>query len=217
MGKIKLTKGELKRQRDALTQYKRYLPTLQLKKQQLQMEILNENRKLEEQKRKEKEKRAHIETWAGLLSDPGTDIRKWALPKNVMKNNKNIAGVELPVFKSVEFEKAAYDLFLVPLWVDKAIEELRNLVSLAEEINIIKEGVDLLSQELRVTAQRVNLFEKIKIPEAQEAIRLIKIYLGDQTTNAVGRSKIAKKKIEAIAASGQPAGRRMGRPEEIGV
>jgi V/A-type H+-transporting ATPase subunit D len=42
----------------------------------------------------------------------------------------------------------------------------------------------------------VNLFEKVKIPEAEETIRLIKIYLGDQMANAVGRSKIAKKKIE---------------------
>ena len=44
--------------------------------------------------------------------------------------------------------------------------------------------------------QRVNLFEKVKIPEAKEAIRLIKISLGDQMTNAVGRSKIVKNKIE---------------------
>ena len=40
MAKIKLTKGELKKQRDSLKQFRRYLPTLQLKKQQLQMKIL---------------------------------------------------------------------------------------------------------------------------------------------------------------------------------
>jgi V/A-type H+-transporting ATPase subunit D len=40
MPKIKLTKGELKRQRDALGQYNRYLPTLQLKKQQFTIETM---------------------------------------------------------------------------------------------------------------------------------------------------------------------------------
>jgi V/A-type H+-transporting ATPase subunit D len=60
---------------------------------------------------------------------------------------------------------------------------------------VIEEGIKILKEELRITSQRVNLFEKVKIPEAREAIRLIKIYLGDQMANAVGRSKIAKKKI----------------------
>jgi V/A-type H+-transporting ATPase subunit D len=42
----------------------------------------------------------------------------------------------------------------------------------------------------------VNLFEKVKIPECLDNIRRIKIYLGDQQANAVGISKVAKKKIE---------------------
>jgi V/A-type H+-transporting ATPase subunit D len=82
--------------------------------------------------------------------------------------------------------------------VDTAIELLRELVAMREEIKIIEQGIVILRQELRITTQRVNLFEKIKIPEAKEAIRLIKIFLGDQMTNAVGRSKIAKRKIEAL-------------------
>ncbi|MDR0389272.1 MAG: V-type ATP synthase subunit D, partial [Spirochaetaceae bacterium] len=39
MAKIKLTKNELKKQKDSLKMYRRYLPTLMLKKQQLQAEI----------------------------------------------------------------------------------------------------------------------------------------------------------------------------------
>ena len=39
MAKIKLTKNEQKAQKDALKMYERYLPTLTLKKQQLQSEI----------------------------------------------------------------------------------------------------------------------------------------------------------------------------------
>ena len=63
-------------------------------------------------------------------------------------------------------------------------------------MKVLEEGVAVLRQELRITTQRVNLFEKVKVPEAEEAIRRIKIYIGDQMANAVGRSKAAKRKIE---------------------
>ena len=198
MGKVKFTKGELKRQRDALKQYERYLPTLQLKKQQLQLEILHQMAFLEEKNGARKELRRDIEVWAGLLTEPGHDIKKWLKPKEVLIDSKNVAGVDIPIFKRVEFSQPEYDLFTTPLWVDAAIEELRKLLSLREEIAALERGIKILRHELRVTTQRVNLFEKVKIPEAREAIRLIKIYIGDQMANAVGRSKIAKRKIEAF-------------------
>lgn len=197
MAKVKLTKGELKKQRDALRQYLRYLPMLQLKKQQLQMEILHQVSMLEEKIRLEQARRRSYEIWAGLLkADAGINISGWLKPLKVITGIKNIAGVDLPVFERVEFATAEYDLFIYPLWVDSALELLRGLVSLGEEIKVIKKEIEILRQELRITTQRVNLFEKVKIPEAEEAIRLIKIYLGDQMANAVGRSKIAKRKIE---------------------
>ena len=102
------------------------------------------------------------------------------------------------------FESMEYDLFLTPLWVDIAIEKIRQLVVLLEEEKIFKEQLGILEQELRITAQRVNLFEKVKIPECKENVRLIRIYLGDQQTNAVGRSKIAKLKIEAMIMEATP-------------
>ncbi|MGB2705384.1 MAG: V-type ATP synthase subunit D [Candidatus Omnitrophota bacterium] len=205
MTKIKLTKGELKRQRDALKQYRRYLPTLQLKKQQLQIEILRQGRAIAEKRKEESEKRNAIEAWAGLLSDAEVNMKLWIAPRNVVTGLRNIAGVDIPDFERVEFEAAEYDFFTAPLWVDTAIDELKTLVSLRIEIETIERGIKILKGELRVTAQRVNLFEKVKIPEAEVAIRLIKIYIGDQMTNAVGRSKIAKKKIEQSVLEGVSA------------
>ncbi|MDI6606288.1 MAG: V-type ATP synthase subunit D [Candidatus Omnitrophota bacterium] len=195
--KIKFTKGELKRQRDALRQYERYLPTLQLKKQQLQAEILHQLVILEGKNKEEQRKRQAIEVWAGLFADPQINIRPWIVPKATICNSRNIAGVDLPVFAGVQFDPAEYDLFTAPLWVDNAIEALKAVVCLRQEIKALEQAIAILRQELKITTQRVNLFEKVKIPEAQESIRLIKIYIGDQMTNAVGRSKIAKKKIEA--------------------
>ncbi|MBN1872438.1 MAG: V-type ATP synthase subunit D [Candidatus Omnitrophica bacterium] len=196
MPNVKLTKGELKRQRDALRQYQRYLPTLQLKKQQLQMEILHQNAILVKKEENLNEKQNAAKAWAGLLSDPAIDMRSWIAPREVVAGLKNIAGVDLPVFDHLEFTAEEYNLFIIPLWVDAAITVLRELVSLRRELDIIREGIAVLKRELRITTQRVNLFEKVKIPEAREIIRLIKIYIGDQMANAVGRSKIAKRKIE---------------------
>ena len=69
------------------------------------------------------------------------------------------------------------------------------------KVRLIEEMLVLIEQELRVVTQRVNLFEKVKIPETRENIRIINIYLGDQQTNSVGRSKIAKGKCALRNAS----------------
>jgi V/A-type H+-transporting ATPase subunit D len=193
--KIKLTKGELKKQRDALRQYERYLPTLQLKKQLLQLEIVHQQGALKERKNSLSGQQKSAEHWSGLLAE-APEIRHWLIPEKIITTKKNVAGVDIPVFERVNFGPAEYDLFLTPFWVDSGVETLRDIVSSTEEIRVIEQGISVLRHELRITTQRVNLFEKIKIPGATEAIRKIKIYIGDQMTNAVGRSKIAKNKIE---------------------
>ena len=200
MSKVKLTKGELKKQRDALKQYERYLPTLQLKKQQLQAEILHQYALLSEKKALLEKKRNAALVWAGLLAEGNSIQKEWFVPEKTVVLARNIAGVDLPVFSEMAFAHPDYDLFLTPLWVDSGLEALRVIVALDAEIAVIERGMEVLKRELRITTQHVNLFEKIKIPEAQEAIRVIKIYIGDQMANAVGRSKIAKRKIEQAQA-----------------
>lgn len=202
MAKVKLTKGELKRQRDALKQYERYLPTLQLKKQQLQLEILRQLAILEEKRHAQEKKRKLITSWIGLLEDPVISINSYLTVNKITTGLKNIAGVDIPIYENIEFPFAEYDLFIAPLWVDAAIDTLRAYVSMHVELSVIEQGIAILRQELRITNQRVNLFEKIKIPESEKNIHLIKIYIGDQMSNAVGRSKIAKRKIKELVLEG---------------
>mgnify|MGYP001606269960 CR=1 FL=1 len=212
MSKIKLTKGELKRQRDSLKQFLHYLPTLQLKKQQLQIKIL-EARQLWEAKRKAlKEKETALSGWIGLLADPAipsplgwneeplerVDLRKWIHPQIVLTDHLNIAGASIPVLKEIRFNEPDYDFYSTPLWIDAAVAELRQVVTLLVEMEVIKKQIAILQHELRITTQRVNLFEKIKIPECQKNIHMIRIYLGDQMANAVGISKVAKNKIAQL-------------------
>ncbi|MCA9393441.1 MAG: V-type ATP synthase subunit D [Candidatus Omnitrophica bacterium] len=195
MAKIKLTKGELKRQRDSLKQFKRYLPTLQLKKQQLQMRTMEVRKHLEHRLSALYEKDGAVKKWAGLLGDAEIDLKPWINPKDIKCSTTNVAGATVPVFEDISYETAEYDFYETPLWVDKSLEELRLTVKMIAEVEVVKKQIAILEHELRTTTQRVNLFEKVKIPECQENIRKIRIYLGDQQAHAVGVSKVAKKKV----------------------
>ena len=200
MGKIKLTKNEQKKQKDALKQFKRYLPTLQLKKQQLQTVIRQSHAEIEELKEKQKAAVDAMDSWIAVYGENAEwpeehSISHQVKVTEVKKTKGNIAGVEVPVFESLVFEDIPYDLRAYPLWVDTAILSLRDIAKYDALIETLKERIRLLEKELRTTTQRVNLFEKVKIPEAKENIRVIGIYLQDQQTSAVVRGKIAKKKL----------------------
>jgi V/A-type H+-transporting ATPase subunit D len=196
MPKIKLSKHELKRQRDSLEQFLHYLPTLQLKKQQLQIKIFQIRTELEKKQGAFDVVYQNILTWIGLLADPGVDIKPWIRPQEINLQTQNIAGADIPVLGNVVFLPLEYDFYGMPFWVDEAIEKIRVFCSLLIEIRILEKQIAVLHKELMVTTQRVNLFEKVKIPECVENIRIIRIYLGDQQANAVGVSKVAKRKIE---------------------
>ncbi len=202
MSKVRFTKGELKRQRDALGRFEHFLPFLLLKKQQLQLEIGRVHREIDLKLQEIDSLEGEINEWAGLLKEDTKDVARWVREGNAVISTTNIAGVNIPVFERIDFEEPEYDLFSTPLWVDIAITEIRELVVFLEQEKIMKEQLKILKHELRITTQRVNLFEKIKIPESRENIRLIRIYLGDQQANAVGRSKIAKSKIGAMVLEG---------------
>jgi V/A-type H+-transporting ATPase subunit D len=196
MAKVKLTKNALKAERDALKRFQRYLPTLQLKKQQLQMEIRGLQAKVEAKRQEEQTLLAEIGSWIKLFAEP-VEWSNYLRVVRIHVGEGNIAGVAIPVFEEVLFERNPPDLFDTPVWIDSGIRILERLISLRLERRIIEEQFHLLSEELRTTNQRVNLFEKVKIPEAKENIRVIRIFLGDQQTAGVARSKIAKNKTVA--------------------
>lgn len=196
MAKLKLTRPELKRQRDALSRFRRYLPMLKLKQQQLQMMVRDVSAKVAKAAEAVEAAETKIAPYRAVLVDrSGVDVEGLARPADVLTITRNIAGVRVPVFQSVEFPAAAYSLFATPAWVDRALADLRDLSCSRAELDVRREELRLLREELTKIVQRVNLFEKVKIPECREAIRRIRIQLGDEMTAAVGRAKIAKNKI----------------------
>lgn len=207
MSKIKHTKNELKAQRDSLARFERFLPMLLLKKQQLQGEIHRIDGKIAEKKNEEEQLHAGLNKWVKLFSDRppddrerqtgGSGIEKLILLTGINAEEGNIAGVNIPVFKDIIIRKEELDLFATPTWYDDAMDVLEGLIRLRVEREILEEQCRLIAEELRITTQRVNLFEKVKIPECRENIRVIKIFLGDEQTAAVVRGKIAKNRTMA--------------------
>lgn len=203
MAAVKHTKNELRAQREALRRFERFLPMLQLKKQQLQMEL----RHAEQQ---EESKRAQIaglvdsvKPWAGLAALLPRDFSLTRV-KAVHTDTSNIAGIAIPVFKGVDFERADLDLHATPSWYDDLQQAIESLAAARAEQAVLEEQSRLLAAELRATSQRVNLFEKVKIPECRENIRIIRIFLGDEQAAGVARAKFAKKM--ASEAEATPAG-----------
>ena len=195
MAKIKLTKNELKVQKDALKMYRRYLPTLTLKKQQLQAEIRGIEQKAKEIRSQRELLEKGFRDWIAVFSEKDAFPEDVITVSNIKKGRGNIAGVDIPVYMGADFSRGDYDLYTTPLWVDIAADHMERAMALDLEAEVLDEQVRLLDAELRSTSQRVNLFEKVKIPEAQKNIKKISVYMADQQVSSVVRSKISKKKI----------------------
>ncbi|MBL6469054.1 MAG: V-type ATP synthase subunit D [Clostridia bacterium] len=201
---IKLTKNEQKVQKDLLKQYQRYLPTLQLKKQQLQQVIMTTRAELAQKEAERVQMIGNLDDWVAVFAenaifDEDKSIDTLVQPETVICRNENIAGVTVPKFEELKFKDVEYDVDDYPLWVDTALVKLREIARLDALVSTLRKQEALLEKELRSTSQRVNLFEKVKIPEAKENIRVIGVYLGDQQTAAVVRGKISKKKLVEAA------------------
>ena len=195
MAKIKLTKNELKVQKDALKMYRRYLPTLTLKKQQLQAEIRGIEDKANDVRKEKEELEKGFRDWIAVFSEKDAFPKGIITVNNIRKGRGNIAGVDIPTFEGADFLRGDYDLYKTPLWVDIAANHMERAMLLDLEAEVLDEQVRLLEKELLATSQKVNLFEKIKIPETMENIKKISVYMADQQVSAVVRSKISKRKI----------------------
>ncbi len=199
MAKIKNTKTELKAQSDALKRYQRFLPMLQLKKQQLQVEIASINAEISRVTSEEEAWRESLMPWVGLFAGGGGLPEDFVRLVSIETDTGNIAGVPIPIYKGIKTESREIDLLLTPAWFDDAEEALAKSMTFDARREILRRQRDLVNEELRATSQRVNLFEKVKIPECKENIRIIRIHIGDESTAAVARGKIAKKRTAGSA------------------
>lgn len=196
MAEMKFTKTELRAQQVKLDRLQKYLPTLQLKKAMLQMEVNQAQNEIEQFIMDFNTSQERVSKYSALFTErTASDLFSAVKIHRVETSHENIAGVEVPHFERVVFEPATYSLFDTPLWFESAILGIKELITVREKIKIVEAKKRALEKELREVSIRVNLFEKILIPRAQENIKKITIFLGDLQLTAVSQAKVAKKKI----------------------
>lgn len=168
---------------------------LQLKEQQLQREIGKIHQGIEAVASQVDLLRKQVVEWVDVFGEE-VNLTQFFKIREIKTETGNIAGIDIPLFLDVEFEEKPYDLMWTPVWVDKAIGVCKQMVTLNAKLSVYHKQLHILKEELRIATQRVNLFEKVKIPRTRENIRVINIYLGELQTQGVVRGKIAKAKIE---------------------
>jgi V/A-type H+-transporting ATPase subunit D len=198
--KLALTRLELKRQREALSRYRRFLPALQRRQQQLQLEVQRTDRELVRERAELESARRRFERYGGVLGDvAGVDVRAAGRAARVDVRTVNVVGVRVPDFVDVAFDDPVYSLFATAPWVESVVAALRDQSRRSARVGVLEERRRVLRHELTRVVQRVNLFEKVKVPEARAAIQKIRVHLGDEMAAAVGLAKMAKGRSEGAA------------------
>jgi len=191
---LALNKTALKQQRDHLAMYQRFLPSLDLKRQQLIADYQRAKGALAATDGEIAELLGAQEGLFALLGASEQDLSGLVHVESVEINEENVLGVRLPVQGEVRFHKADYSMLAKPFWVDFLVELLQKAATLRIRRHVERQRVQHLNEAVRRITQRVNLFEKVLIPQAQRDIQRIRIYLADAERAAVVRSKIAKVK-----------------------
>jgi V/A-type H+-transporting ATPase subunit D len=195
--RLSLNKNALKQQRDQLAMYRRYLPSLDLKRQQLLGAWKEARQRLAEMEAELQRHTASLDRLLPLLGSTTLatrDLSKLVRVKEVTVEEENVVGAHVPVIRRVEFTRAPYSTLALPFWVDQLVESLEKGATLRVTLGAQRTRVARLEAAARKITQRVNLFDKVLIPTARKNIKRIDIALSDEQRASVVRSKLAKHK-----------------------
>ena len=200
MARLQLSKSALSREQKNLRTYKRFLPSLDLKRQQVMAERNEAARQLAQTRREINELRKAAGDINPMLANRDVDLTDLARITNVSLDVENVVGTRLPTLTAVTVEVRDYPLMGKPFWVDNTAQMLHQMLELRVRVQVEERRLALLEEAVKTITQRVNLFDKVLIPRAQQNIKRIQIYLSDLQTAAVVRSKIAKRKRATMVA-----------------
>ncbi len=168
------------------------LPTLQSKEAALRMEVKRIRDKIARLQAELNEKIRSLAPFERLWCEFPPLIKV----KQVHYIEKNIAGVKVDALGEVEFDAVLFSLFASPPWFLSGVELLKDVLRDSAAIEAEKSIYTSVDYARRKTTQKVNLYEKVQIPDYQEAIRKIKRFLEDEETISKSSQKILKKRME---------------------
>jgi len=203
---IALSKSSLQQQRDKLRLFQRFLPSLELKRQQLTAEYKQAVEALAEAERGVDQASRSLTALLPLLGSTPMPLSGLVKIRSVELAEESVLGLRLPTLRHVEFEEAQYSLLATPFWFDDLVTCVKDVATYRLRLDVFRERVNRMKGAVRRVSQRVNLFEKVLIPNAQRDIARIQIFLSDVERAVVVTSKIAKAKRARERAASTRAG-----------
>lgn len=194
MARLSLSKMQMAKEKADLAMYRRYLPSLDLKRKQLSAERNRAERRIAEIEAEIARRIEGIGAEIPMLADREIDLKGLVTLKSARLGEVNLVGQRLPVLEDIEVEIAPYGYLARPHWVDLVAARLQEVLRLRVERLVEERRVKLLAAAVVKVTQRVNLFDKVMIPRAEANIRRIGVALGDLERAAVVNSKISKRK-----------------------
>jgi V/A-type H+-transporting ATPase subunit D len=197
MARLQLSKSSLANEAKSLSTYKRFLPSLDLKRQQLMVEKNKAVALVKETTQRIDTLELEVGDHLPMLAND--DIKLKGLVKLTKANlgSENVVGIHLPTLSGIEVKVKSYALMATPHWVDNVVAILKEMLELKVLVKVNKQRLALLEKAVQTITQRVNLFDKVLIPQTEANIKRIKIYLSDEQMASVVRSKIAKRKRQS--------------------
>ena len=203
MAQIALSKSSLQQQRDKLKLFQRFLPSLELKRQQLTAELKKAAQVLAEAEQGADKASRSLASLLPILGTARINLSGLVRLRRVDVAEEDVLGLRLPALRAAEFDTAGYSLLATPFWIDDLVQCLKDTAVYRVRLQVYRERVARLQGAVRRITQRVNLFEKVLIPNAKRDIARIRIFLSDVERAAVVTSKIAKAKRAKERAAGE--------------
>jgi V/A-type H+/Na+-transporting ATPase subunit D len=204
---VALSKSSLQQQRDRLRLFERFLPSLELKRQQLTAEYRKAEQALAQAERGADQSSRLLAPLLPILGSTSMKLSGLVRVRRIDVVEEDVLGLRLPMLRAAEFEVADYSMLATPFWIEALVTCLKEVITYRIRLQVFRERVSRMQSGVRHLTQRVNLFEQVLIPGAKRDIARIQIFLSDVARAAVVTSKIAKAKHALERASAERVSR----------
>jgi V/A-type H+-transporting ATPase subunit D len=194
--KLALNKSALQRERRKVALYRRYLPPLELKRQELLRRLSQAQAELAQLSRESEELLSYVRAELPMLANDRIDLSDLVQLTEIKLKTENALGVALPRLDQAVVKVRSYSPLARPHWVDEAVRCLKAMLELKVAYRVAEQRAALLAQAVKRVTQRVNLLEKVLIPNASANIHRLQVYLEDLERAETLRAKLAKSKLK---------------------
>ncbi len=195
--KFQYNKTALQNLRRQLSIREKALPTLKSKEAALRLEVRKITAEIELLKEEYQALVKQNQNYNGFW----TEFPEIVKIRNVNSEQKNIAGVKVSILTGIDFDIENVSMFNMPSWIRLAINMFELLMTLQIKIEMTENRLNALAYARKKTTQKVNLYEKVQIPEYKTAIIKIKRYMEDEENLSKSSQKIVKERNRAKEAS----------------